>query len=246
LYKKCLIYNALKRFYLASLFSALLSPALAQSNYHLISGGVGAGATYTFTDVQKGAFSFATQVALDYNFTPFITAGLEFQTGSAKGGNAVTDPHGREFVNAYSAFMLNTKVRAGQFTDFYYNNFLNYTKGAYIGTGVGMVQSKMSKIVRQKEQPDGSIYTFPGLDEGSSAVIPVNLGIDFYFPDDWGDIRYVLNINYQTNFVLADNFDGYNDPKIYFKNNASDIYNFFSIGIKYNFGPKGLTSKTIR
>ncbi len=246
MYKKLLTYNLLKRYYLALIFTALLSPAFAQSNFFLISGGVGAGATYTFTDVQKGGFSFATQVALDYNFSHFITAGLEFQTGTAKGGSVVKDPHTREFINAYTAFMFNTKVRAGQFTDFSYNNFLNLTKGAYIGTGVGMVQSNMTKIVRQKEQPDGSIYTFPGTDKGSSAVVPINLGIDFFFPDDWGDIRYVLNVNYQTNFVLADNFDGYNDPKTMFANKSPDMYNFFSVGIKYHFGPKGITSKSIR
>lgn len=244
---KHLIYNNLKKRYLALFLIFFTITAFGQSNFYKLSGGIGGGGTYTFTDVKKGSFGYGAYGALDYHFTPFITGGLELQMGLAKGGNKDTDPYNREFTNAFKAVALNFKFRAGEFTDFYYSDFLNYTKGFYLGTGLGFVQSHMNSIVRYKARDDGSTYTFPGDDKGSSVMVPVNLGIDFYFPDSWGDIRYIFNVNYQTNFVFADNFDGYNDPKNQgFKNVSPDMYNFLSIGIKYTFGPKGITRKTIR
>lgn len=203
--------------------------------------GGGIGGTYSFTDVKKGSFAYAGYGSFDFYFTPFITAGLEAQMGIIKGGDKVNDPHLREFTNAYKAFILNGKVRAGEFTDFYYSDFLNYTKGFYIGTGLGIIQNNMNEVVRYK----GS-YKFPGEDKSTNIVLPINVGIDFYFPNGWGDIRYVLNINYQTNFAFGEGLDGYNDPPAKFQNNAPDMYNFFSVGFKYTFGYKGLTGKSIR
>ncbi|MFN0290624.1 hypothetical protein [Pedobacter helvus] len=236
----------MKKRYLALLLVLFTVTAFGQSNFYKLSVGAGTGGTYSFTDVQKGSFGFASYANLDYNFTPFITGGLEIQMGLVKGGNRVTDPHKREFTNAYQAVMLNTKFRAGEFTDFYYSDFLNYTKGFYLGTGLGYIKNNMNSIVREKLDESGNLYTFPGDDKSSGIVIPINIGIDFYFPDGWGDIRYTLNFNYQTNIVTGEGLDGYNDPKTKFKNNAADIYNFLSVGFKYNFGPKGLTNKTIR
>lgn len=246
MYTKHLIYNILKKRYLALILIFFTFTAFGQSNFYKLSIGAGTGGTYTFTDVQKGGFGYAGYGSVDYHFTPFITAGLELQTGLVKGGNRNTDRHKREFTNAYQAVMLNGKFRVGEFTDFYYSDFLNYTKGFYLGTGVGYIKNNMNSIVRSKIESDGSLHIFPGEDKSSGIMIPINLGIDFYFPDGWGDIRYTVNINYQTNIVSGEGLDGYNDPKTTFKNNAADIYNFLSIGFKYSFGPKGLTSKSIR
>ncbi len=246
MYTKYLIYNNLKRYYLACLLALFISSTFAQSNFYKLSAGGGFGGTYSFTDVQKGAYSMAGYANLDYYFTPFITAGLELQTGLVKGGNRITDPHSREFTNGFMSFALNTKFRAGEFTNFYYNEFLNYTKGFYLGTGIGMIQNNMNSIVRTKINPNGSIYTFPGDDKSTNIVLPINVGIDFYFPDGWGEIRYMINLNYQTNFVFGEGLDGYNDPKTIFKNSSPDLYNFLSVGFKYTFGSVGLTSKNLR
>lgn len=243
----------MKRYYLALFFWVLVASALAQSNFYLLSGGVGTGGTYTYTDVKKGAFSFAYAGNLDYHFTPFITAGLEVQKGTLKSQDYTKDEHGRGFTNSYIAFSANAKFRAGEFTDFYYSDFLNYTKGFYLSTGLGIIKNKVDNQ-KSKENTakdiNGNPYTytyyFPQADTKPNFLLPINVGIDFYFPDGWGDIRYILNINYQTNFTFGEGLDGYNDPKTTFKNNAPDMYNFLSIGIKYTFGPKGLTGKSIR
>jgi len=232
----------LKKSYLALALILLTVTVFGQSNFYRLSAGGGGGGTYSFTDVKKGNFGFAGYGTLDYHFTPFITTGLEFQMGIIKGGDIVKDPHNREFTNAYKSVTLNAKFRAGEFTNFYYNDFLNYTKGFYLGTGVGLIGNNMNKIVRYK-----GTHTFPGEDKSTNIVIPLNVGIDFYFPDSWGNIRYTLNVNYQANITTGEGLDGYNDPSYAgFKNVNPDIYNFLSIGFKYSFGAKGLTNKTIR
>ncbi len=244
----------MKKHYLALLLVVLAVSASAQSNFNRLSVGVGAGGVYSFTDTRFGAFSYAVAGNIDYHITPFITGGLELQGGTIKGGGqgGVPDIHGRQFTNTYKALSVNGKFRAGEFTDFYYSDFLNYTKGFYLGVGVGAVMNDLTApgaIIRDKPQassPNG-LYTFPGLSKSTNMLVPINVGIDFYFPDGWGDIRYIFNINYQTNFTFGEGLDGYNDSKAAgFKNLAPDMYNFLSIGAKYTFGPKGLSGKSIR
>ena len=251
MYEKPLNINNLKRHYITLLLIVLAVSANAQSNFYRVSLGAGAGGVYSFTDVKKGAFSNAFVANLDYHITPFITGGLEGQFGTIKGGGegGKPDVHGRQFKNSYKAFTLNAKVRAGEFTDFYYSDFLNYTKGFYVGLGVGAVMNNLEGpdgVIRTKLNPDLSVHKFEGVSKGTDILLPLNLGIDFYFPDGWGDIRYIFNINYQTNFTFGEGLDGYNDDPKIFKNRSSDMYNFLSISAKYTFGPKGLTGKSIR
>ncbi|MCJ0742062.1 hypothetical protein [Pedobacter montanisoli] len=234
----------MKKICAAFILSIFTSVTYAQSNFYKLGVGLGAGGTYSFTDVKKGKFGLAGYGTVEYYLTPFITSGLELQMGTVKGGDVKTDPHNREFFNTYKAITLGGKVRLGQFTDFYYNDLLNYTKGFYIGTGVGVILNNMKDIIRTK--PDGSGYVFPGKDKSVNAAVPINVGIDFYFPDQWGDIRYGININYQTNFTFGEGLDGYDDPKTKFKNVSPDLYTYFSVGVRYNFGFMGLTSKPVR
>ncbi|MNR22140.1 hypothetical protein D3C85_1390800 [compost metagenome] len=162
--------------------------------------------------------------------------------GLLKGGNKETDRYKREFTNAYKAITLNAKFRAGEFTDFYYSDFLNFTKGFYLGTGIGLISNNMNKIVRYR-----GTHEYPGMDKKTDIVVPLNIGMDFYFPDGWGDMRYTFNINFQTNVTFGESLDGYNDAIVSGIDNLNpDIYNFLSVGFKYSFGPKGLTRKTIR
>lgn len=251
----------MKKRYLALLLIFVTATAFGQSNFYRLSAGLGGGGSYSYTDVEKGAFSYAAALNLDYYFTPFITAGLEVQSGVLKGGgkSGEADKNGRMFTNNFMAVNANLKFRAGEITDFYYNDFLNYTKGFYIGTGLGMINNKMSDNIREKPYLDSNgnpiiengkvkMYQFPGSDKSTNFYIPLNVGIDFYFPDGWGDIRYVLNVNYQTNVTFGEGLDGYDDTLTIRKQLGSfpDIYNVLSVGFKYTFGPKGLSSKTIR
>lgn len=231
----------MKKRYLALLLIFLTANAFGQSNFYRLSLGAGAGGTIPFSDISKPSFSLGFVGNLDYHFTPFITAGLEVQKGTLKAG---TDDYDRAFSNSYLAFNANVKVRAGEFTDFYYSDFLNYTKGFYLGTGFGMIKNTVDNVKQQSQTG----YFFKLADDKPNFLVPLNVGIDFYFPDGWGDIRYIVNINYQANITFGEGLDGYDDRKGPRKDlgSAPDIYNFLSVGFKYTFGPKGLSSKTIR
>lgn len=219
----------------------------AQVNFYKLTVGAGVGPTVSYADVRENSQSFAGYISADYNFTPFITAGLEFQAGQVKGGDIVTNPHNRQFKNNFKAFSVNAKVALGQFIDYSQSDVLNLFKGLYIGTGVGAINNNMKYVVRYKPNTQAGYpplgYEFPGKDKSTNLLVPINAGINFFFNDSYGDKRFALNVNYQANITFGEGLDGYDDPLAIFANKASDIYTLFSVGVKYNFGPVGLTKK---
>ena len=222
------------------LLSCLSIAASAQYNYYRIAFGIGGGMNRYFGDIEyKPKYKPTISANLDYNFTPFASAGIEFQTGTITAGDPKFDPNLRYFKNAYKAIILGGKIQLGQVVDIQTSDFLYYVRGFYLGSGVGVVMNDMKEIVRIK--PDGSNYPFPGLDKSKDLLIPANIGFNFDFPDQWGYTRFIFNINYQFNVTLGEGLDGYNDPKSRgFKNSAPDMFHNFTIGIKYCFGPEGL------
>lgn len=206
--------------------------------------GAGAGITQSFTDLAKHDFGLAGYGTFDYNFTPFLSLGFEGQMGEINSGDINKDPNNRQSINRYKTFNLNGKISLGALIDYGRTGFTNFVKGAYVGAGAGVVMNNMHYIVRKKPN-DPSGYTFPGLNNSKDLVIPLNLGINFNFMDRRGYYKYGININYQTNITLGEGLDGYDDSPIRFENGSPDIYNYFSIGLRYHFGPLGLSTKTL-
>ena len=223
------------------------SLAFSQINFYKLAVGGGFGATVSYADVRENSQSFGGYITGDYNLTAFITAGLELQAGQIKGGDIITNPHNRQFKNGYKAFSLNGRVALGQFIDYYRHDFLSVIKGAYVGIGIGAISNKMTYIVRYKPNteltnpPNG--YLFPGKTKSTNLLIPVNLGMNFYFKDGYDQLRYIVNFNYQGNLTFGEGLDGYDDPMAKFENQAPDIYTLFSVGLKYNFGPVGVSKR---
>lgn len=232
----------MKSIFIAALALLPCLNANAQSNFYKMTIGAGAGITQSFTDVAKHDFGLAGYGTFDYNFTPFLNLGFEGQMGEINGGDVYTDPNNRQFINRYKAFTLNGKVALGAVIDYGRTGFANVIKGLYVGAGAGIVMNKMRFIVREK--PDDG-YIFPGYDSSKDILVPLNLGINFNIPDWKGYYRYSININYQSNIVLGEGLDGYDDSPVKFKNGHPDIYNYFSIGLKYHFGSIGLSTKTL-
>lgn len=221
----------------------------AQSNFYKFSVGAGGGVTQSFADLQKHDFGIAGYVVADYLFTPFVSLGLEIQAGEINGGDKNTDKDHRQFINSFKAVTANGKLYLGALTDYEHNGFLNAIKGLYAGAGLGIIQNNV-KNVRIKPYPNGTIdansYVFPGLDKSKEVLIPLNLGINFYIPDREGAYRYVINFNYQANVSLGEGLDGYDDSSVRLVNGKPDVYTYFSLGIRYNFGSIGLSRKTFR
>jgi hypothetical protein len=234
----------LKRIIIFILFLAFTYSAFAQSNFYKISIGAGFGATQSFTEVQKHGFGFSGYGTLDYLFTPFVSLGLELQNGEINGGDFKIAPLHREFVNSYQSFSINAKVSLGQILNDRYNGPSDFLKGIYIGTGVGAI--KNSTLYTTGLDPQDTNYATVDNFSSKDIFFPLNLGINVHFADREGFYRYILNFNCQGNFTLGEGLDGYDDSQTTFKSGNIDIYTFFSIGLKYNFGKMGLSAKTFR
>lgn len=227
----------------ALLFSVTLS-TYGQGNFYKLSIGAGVGATQSFTEVRKHDFGLAGYGTLDYLFTPFMSLGLEFQSGEINGGNYYSDPENRQFVNSYKAFSINGKIALGELMDDQYRGNLNALRGLYFGSGIGMVQSNVIYTV-QTDANDPNYITVLN-STSKDLYFPLNLGINFYFPDGEGYYRYGLNLNYQANITVDEGLDGYNASKVTYQSGKPDIYTYFSVGIKYSFGKIGMSRKTYR
>ncbi len=213
--------------------------AFSQYNYSTWSAGAGVGITRPYTDIQKGAYSIAYHINADYYFTPFITAGMETQFGTIASADDATDPHLRAFENSYKSFAFNGKVHLGQFIDYEYVPILKALKGFCLGTGIGIIQNDMKSILRIK--PDGSNHVFPGRDNSTGIVFPFNVGISFSIKDPYEQTRFIISAAYQTNITTGEGLDGYNDSSVKFQNNGADFYTYTTIGLKYCFGPQGIS-----
>lgn len=233
----------MRKTYIILLCVLLSSVAYGQSNFYKLGIGGGVGVTRSFTDVAIHGDAPAVYGTFDYFMTPYLSFGLEGQLGKLKGGDRVRDYHKREFTNSYKAGTLNAKVYLGMLTDKGYqtSRLAEFFKGLYVGVGIGVLVNNMTDIVRV--QPAGGIfaggYVFPGRDKSKEIVLPANLGINFYFKDNYGYERFVLNLNLQGSMSLGEGMDGYDDTTAIFKNRSPDIYSFGSVGLKYRFGPEG-------
>ena len=234
----------MKRIIIIALFLASTLSSFAQSNFYKISIGAGFGATQSFTEVQKHGFGLSGYGTLDYLFTPFASLGLELQKGEVNGGDFKNDPLKREFVNSYQSFAFSAKVSLGQVLNDRYNGPSDLLKGIYLGAGVGVI--KNSVLFSTGLDPQDNNYAVTDHLDRKDLFFPLNLGINVHFPDREGFYRYVLNFNYQANFTLGENLDGYDDSKITFQSGTIDIFTYFSVGLKYNFGKMGLSRKTFR
>lgn len=205
--------------------------------------GLNTGVTQALADVQKIVPKPTLILSGDYHITPFALAGIEIQKGNISGGDPKNDPHLRYFNNSYLAVMLNGRVQLGQFVDFESSNLLYAVRGFYVGAGVGIINNKMAEVVRYKPgtlsdyPPLG--YKFPGVDKAINLLIPINTGISFNVVDKWRFTKFIFSFNYQSNVMLGEDVDGYNDPKSRF-NNGRDYWGVASIGVRYCFGPEGL------
>lgn len=214
------------------LFTLFGITANAQTNFYKFSVGAGAGTAVAFADLKENTFAFAGYGTIDYLITPYVSIGLEGQKGELAGGNIIFDQNNRQFINSYLAGTANLKVAFGEFLTSYHlrNDILYHLRGLYAGIGFGYIKNKISNVRYYGDN------FYPGADTSVEGLVPFNLGINFYFPNQWGHTRLALNLNLQHTIAIGEGLDGYGSASS--KNN--DMYTFASIGLKYHFGPFGL------
>ncbi|WP_406824562.1 hypothetical protein [Pedobacter sp. KACC 23697] len=210
--------------------------------------GFGGGVNKSYTDVYQGSFGYTAYGVFDFHITPFVTFGLEGQYGMVQGGNIETDPHNRQFVNQYTALSANAKLMLGEVVNYDKSEFLYNIRGLYAGLGIGVIKNNITDIVRYKPSwaaNDPGYGPFPGEDKSLNLLVPLNFGFNYFINDGYGYMRYIININAQSNFTFGEGLDGYNDASNKFKNYSPDVYNTYTIGFKYMLGKIKSYRKTL-
>lgn len=222
-----------KVFTLSILFVAAAYIGRAQIQYipasiHRLSLTVGGGVTNLYGDLKTKVFKPAARGNFDYNFTPFISAGVEGQYGMLAGGdlNVSGKDGGLYSESNFWAVMANVRAGLGQILPVPQNKFSELVGGIYIGTGIGYVKSDVRSIKNNSfVMNNGSIRYDAG-----DVIIPINLGINADLPV----YRLGINLNFQYNIGTSDALDGYD---FHVRTNTdNDAYSFVSLAVRYYFG----------
>ena len=211
----------------------------AQSNYYRLGIGAGYGFTHAFTDIAETDFSKAMYGQAEFFITPFISLGGELQSGKIKAGNASVDPQALAFVNSYTAGTVNSRLYLGALVDHNRSRFVNAIKWLYFGAGAGIIRNSIS----HKNPEANEIYI--GKLTSRELVLPANLGLSYYFNNRAGMPRLGINANVQVSFSLGEGMDGYDATQVTFEEGVPDRYHYYSVGIKYQFGFVGLSTRTL-
>lgn len=199
-----------------------------------------------FPNASKGIGTNKSQAlggSLDYYFTPFISAGVEYNSVSLKDG---PDQHRRQFVSTFSSIEVRGNVAAGQFIDFSYSPVLYNLRNLNASLGFGVISGKNNV---QNFTVAGAPFSrqHPN-DQGKSEfknvlALPATIGYNLNIYNGYDEVAFVLGLNYKMVFTFSDDIDGYNDDPTVFANNSKDAYTTLSFSVKYLFGPKGLFYK---
>jgi hypothetical protein len=251
------IYNALKKLIFFIFLLGTLQ-GFSQANFSRIGVGINGGLSASFSDFSYGAspiipgFSPVKGLtlnksqsfggSLDYYFTPFINAGIEYNSVSLKDG---TDRHNRAFISKVTAIEVRGSVAIGEFIDFSYSPVLYNLRNLNASLGVGFISGTNNVA-------DFGSGAFPSRqhanDLGKSKFsgvlsLPLSVGYFVNLYNVYQEPKFVLGINYKTNFTFSDDIDGYNDDPNMFANNSNDVYTTLNFSVKYLFGPKALYYK---
>ncbi|ADY53461.1 hypothetical protein Pedsa_2922 [Pseudopedobacter saltans DSM 12145] len=239
-------------------FVISLTGAFAQSQFYNIAIGVNAGMTTAFTGMNydKGLEAFKGNkkdlminkapsfgVSLDYYFTPFLNAGIEYNINQLKDG---PDKHNRQFTSNFSTIELRAGAALGQFVDYTYNDILYLLRGLNMSLGYGVLSGTNSVEDYNPSlgvNPAG--YRQHAGDIGKSkfnnvSMFPITIGYNHVIYNQYDEQKILLGVNFKTVFTTSDDIDGFNDDPKIFNNKAKDLYNVFGISIKYMFGPRSL------
>lgn len=237
------------------LFLFGLSKAFSQTNFSRIGIGISAGLSTSYTDFSyglspvipgfiavKGIGTNKSQVfggSLEYYFSPFINAGIEYHSVTLRDG---TDKYNRAFIAKFAAIEVKGSVALGQFVDFSYSPILYNLRNLNTSLGLGFISGSNnvadygSETFPRRQHPnDLGKSNFSGV-----LSFPVSIGYFVNFYNVYQEPKFVLGANYKINFTLSDDIDGYSDDSALFKNKSNDVYTTISVSLKYLFGPKSI------
>lgn len=198
--------------------------------YAKVTVGTNIGFNQAHVDVKKRKLGYTGSLHADYQFSDYVSVGVQGQVGKILGGDQFTDPRMRQFTNKYKsvAFLLN--VQLGALTGYAASETLIALNKIYFGIGAGLIANNIVNIIRI--QPDGSNYRFPGVDKGMNLTVPVVLGINVPVKGHDEETPFSINFNVQRNVTFGEGLDGYNDNSDIFENKSPDFSTVFFVGIR--------------
>ena len=248
--------------YLLSLTIALVGgiffslPVYGQADYYYgvnktgLRLSIGGGADVLQSNWTTNIVGYSGIVALDYDFSPYLSLGLQGVFGTMEGKDPDNKFYFRQSDVTIGSGNLNFKIAVGKFSDFETTNlFQDVVKRIYIGAGIGVVQST---IVLHPHFVTNGDYTYSGFQTGKKAtaeggfksnggfvVVPVNIGTNIPLRGLFGSDKLELNPNFQYSFVQSPVFDGYqpnkNNPNTTIAKNGNQAYFIGSLSLRYKF-----------
>lgn len=245
----------MKKLILFSVFAlaAIVVKAQAGYNYKEFAIGLDIGYARGYTNLNRQDNNLTESINFTYNYSPYIPITAELQFGKLSGGGitADKDPAGRMYVNKFEAFVVHGDFQLGEVIDYSESDILNVVKNFYIGSGAGFVFNnntvQRTNTIPERGPTSGpDVYHFPGKDNSINITVPLRFGYEFKIYNDYEEPYMAIDIGYVHNLVFGEGLDGYDDPSAKFKNNATNQYRQFTIGVKFNFGNVTSFNKLIR
>jgi len=216
-------------------FTSLVSKAQIGYNYSQFDAGVAGAVNQVYGDAQSITKTASVRFSLNYNQTPFLNYILEAEGGKLEGGK-LSDPTSRVFSNSFTAFTFRLQVQAGELMDYSDSPFKNGLKNIYISSGIGYV---VNHLTTNRLSLNISNYYTPGEDNSNEIFIPVRIGYEFKFYNQFDEPSVKIDLAYQYNFVMGDELDGFNAGK------ANDQFSQICLGVKFAIGSKTSYRKQI-
>jgi len=211
--------------------SALSANAQIGYNYSQYDLGASVGFNTSKTDfaISHPTYSFAGHFT--YNYSPYLNFVAEVQAGAVKADSLLILPStGINYVNNFTAVSFRAQLQAGELFDYSQSPIMNGLKNFYISSGVGVVYTDLKVY-------EGDQFTVG--DKSSSVFIPFRFGYEFKFFNSYSEPFLKLDLGYQLNYILSDNFDGITSGKY------NDAFTQFSVGVKFAIGGKTSYRKAI-
>ncbi len=197
--------------------------------------GFGLGSSKMYGDLK---YSNPQPVYIGYfekNVTPSISTGWTVSVGDLSSRDPFT--YLRSF-NHFTSVDQHITIELATLFGLAYREFYDYTLlrligGAYVGGGLGIINSNIKRQAEFNPDLPGSINTqSPTMMKSSTALyMPLNVGYNLYIPKLWIFKGCVFNFNYQYSMTMSDFVDGY-DPNLV-ANKKNDVYTVTSVGFRF-------------
>jgi len=225
----------LKKIIFTLLVSIAAFSARAQVGYNYSQYDFGVGATFNKgkTDFAKSTTRPSFSANFTYNQTPFVNFIADLQIGSVNGFDLsksgydeillLLDPAElpyASFTSDYTTVSGRVQLQMGEIMDYSHSQFKNFFKNLYISGGVGVIYSNYKF---------NTVSLGTSENKGSNVFIPLKVGYELKFFNAYSEPTVKLDLGYQYNYILSDNFDG-------IPVGGNDAFQQFTVGLKFAIG----------